>query len=101
MEHQQILNWLNEASDSKFATRNWNIANDQSNANYRAGNEILYSSEVLKSRSNLCDYDDAYILVIGDIIITGRNLPTEANLKIVLHLLGVSQKWCKNSRWCC
>ena len=47
---------------------------------------------MLKSRSNLCDYDDAYILVIGDIIITGRNLPTEANLKIVRHLLGVSQK---------
>ena len=27
MEHQKILNFLNEASDSKFVTRKWNIAN--------------------------------------------------------------------------
>ena len=32
MEHQKILNSLNEASDSKFATRKWNIVNNQSNA---------------------------------------------------------------------
>ena len=40
MEHQKILNLLNEASDSKFVTRKWNIVNDQSNANYDAENEI-------------------------------------------------------------
>ena len=34
MEHQKILNLLNEASDSKFMTRNWNIVNDNSKANY-------------------------------------------------------------------
>ena len=34
MEHQKILNLLNEASDSNFATRNWNIVNDQENMNY-------------------------------------------------------------------
>ena len=27
MEHQKILNLLNEANDSKFITRKWNIAN--------------------------------------------------------------------------
>ena len=32
MEHRKILHLLNEASDSKFVTRNWNIVNDQSNA---------------------------------------------------------------------
>ena len=41
MEHQNILNLLNEASDSKFVTRKWNIVNDQSNINYHAGNEIV------------------------------------------------------------
>ena len=41
MEHQIILNFLNETSDSKFVTRNWNIVNDQSNANYGVGNEII------------------------------------------------------------
>ena len=54
---------MNEASDSKFVTRKWNIVNDQSNANYDVGNEIIYNTEVLKS--NLCDYNDAYILVRG------------------------------------
>ena len=53
MKNQKVLNILNEASDSKFVTRNWNIVNDQSNANYSVGNEIIYSTEVLKSI--LCD----------------------------------------------
>ena len=70
MKHQKILNLLNEASDSKFVTRNWNIVNDQSNAIYSVGNKIIYSTEVLKS--NLCHYDDANILVRGDISIIGR-----------------------------
>ena len=33
--------------------QNWNIANDQSVGNYNVGNEIIYSTEVLKS--NICD----------------------------------------------
>ena len=41
MEHQKVLNSLNEVSDSKFVTRNWNTVNEQSNANYSAGNEIM------------------------------------------------------------
>ena len=28
------MNLLNESSDSKFVTRNWNIVNDQFSANY-------------------------------------------------------------------
>ena len=31
MEHQKTLNLLNEASDSKFVARKWNIVCDQSN----------------------------------------------------------------------
>ena len=46
MEHQKILNLLNEARDSKFVTRKWSIINDQSNANYNVGNEIIYNTEV-------------------------------------------------------
>ena len=67
MEHQKILNLLNEASDSKFVTRKCNIVNDQSNANYGVGNEVIYNTEVLKS--NLRDYNHAYILVRGNITI--------------------------------
>ena len=56
---------MNEASDSKFETRKWNIVNHQSNANYHVQNEILYKKAV--SKFNLCEFDDAYILVRGNI----------------------------------
>ena len=68
MVNQKTLNLLNEASDSKFTARKWNIVNDQSNANYDIGNEIIYNTEVLKS--NLRDYNDSYIEVRGDITVT-------------------------------
>ena len=29
MEHRNILSLLNESSDSKFVTKNWDIVNDQ------------------------------------------------------------------------
>ena len=67
MEHQKILNILNEPNDSKFVTRKWSIVNDQSNVNYDVGNKIIYNTDVLKS--NLCDFNDAYILVRGDITV--------------------------------
>ena len=53
MDHQEILNLLNEVNDSKFVTRKWNIVNDNSKVNYEDGNEITYNTEVLKY--NLCD----------------------------------------------
>ena len=34
MEHQKILNLLNEPSNFEFVTREWNIVNDQSTENY-------------------------------------------------------------------
>ena len=41
MEHQIILNLLNEANGSKFVAKNGIIVNDQSKSNYGAGNEIM------------------------------------------------------------
>ena len=35
------MNLLTEANDSEFVTRKRNIVNDQSNANYDVGNEII------------------------------------------------------------
>ena len=64
MEHQKILNLLNDANDSEFVTLIWDIVNDNSNSNYA---EITCNTEILKS--NLCDYNDADILVTGDITV--------------------------------
>ena len=62
------MNLLNKASDSRFVTRKWNIVeNDQSNANFDVGNKIIYKTEV--SRSSLCDDNNSYTLVRGEIII--------------------------------
>ena len=44
MKRQKILNLLNEANDSKFVTRKWNIVNDNSKSNYAATNEITYKT---------------------------------------------------------
>ena len=38
MEHQKISNLWNEANDSKFVTRKWNIFNGNSKTNYEAIN---------------------------------------------------------------
>ena len=80
MEHQKILNLLNEASDSKFVASKWDIFNDQSNRDHDVGNEIINNADVLKT--NLCDHSDAYILVRGDITLAGRNLATEVAFQI-------------------
>ena len=66
------------------------LVNDKSNVNYDVGNEVMYNTEVLKS--NLYDYNDAYVLVRGDIIITAHNNPSLVAFKIEHHLLSVSQK---------
>ena len=46
MDYQKILIWLNDASDSKFVTRKWNIFNDNSNVSCGAGNKINCNTEV-------------------------------------------------------
>ena len=71
MEQQKILNLLNEASNSKFVTRKWNIVNDNSESNYDATNEITYNTGILKS--NACDYSDVYIFVRGDITVVAAS----------------------------
>ena len=48
-------------------TRKWNFVSDNLKANCVVRNKITYNTEVLKS--NLCDYNDAYIFVRGDNIV--------------------------------
>ena len=44
MAHQNVLNLLNEAKGFQIAKRKWSTVNDQLNANYNAGNEIIYNA---------------------------------------------------------
>ena len=72
MESQKIINLLdsNDNESQKFATKRWYIINDQNTGNNAYGNgedgtTIKFETKVIKR--NLCDYSDAYILVIRNI----------------------------------
>ena len=65
--------------DNEFARRKWYVINDQNNTDYGEGNEdsttIKFETKIIKS--NLCDYSDTYILVIGDITAIGGSANTK------------------------
>ena len=64
-------------------TRKWNIVSDQSNRNYNVGNEVIYNTEVLKS--NLCDRNNACILVSSDITVVGDDLTQLAFKNCIIY----------------
>ena len=117
MKHQKLFNLLNEPNHSIFMTRKWNLVDDLSNVNYSVGNEVIYSTEDLKS--NFCDYNDAYILVRGDIIVTvapatevsfkncapftkcitkvdGTTIDDAEDLDLVMPMYNLKINWCKS-----
>ena len=71
MEYQKIINLLDNTPNqlSKFETKNWIEINDKSRKVYNVHSDIRFKTTLLKS--SLCDYSDPYILVKGDITITG------------------------------
>ena len=78
METQKIVNLLNGSDNEnlKFATKKWNVIDSESKDNYSPRNRIKFLASLLES--SLCDYSDAYILVKGNLTITGGN----ANVKV-------------------
>ena len=85
METQKIADLLGDADNesSKFTTRKSYVINDQNNTIYCEGNENgttdKFETQVIIS--SLCDYSDAYILVIGDITATGGDDNIKAPFK--------------------
>ena len=85
METRKIANLLDDADNesSEFATRKWQVINDQNNTDYGEGNEdstnVKFETKVIKS--NLCDYSDAYTLVIGNITATSGDANTRVAFK--------------------
>ena len=89
MEHQQIIPLLNESNDSKFVPRKWNIVNEQSKANYDAVKDIIKNKQV--SKSSLCDFNDACILVTSEIVIIGHQM-TQPAFKNYVPFLNIQEK---------
>ena len=70
MEYQKITKLLGSTSDivSRFITKKWIEDHDQSGGAYNTNKQIEVKPPML--RSNLCDYNDAYIVVKGIIAAT-------------------------------
>ena len=60
---------MDDASNqpSKFRTKNLAEINDESRGTYNVDSQIKFKTTMLKS--SLCDYSDAYILVMGTITV--------------------------------
>ena len=90
METQKVVNLLGEADNesSKFATRKWYVINDQNKTDYGEGNKsgATVKFETKVSKSSLCDYSDAHILVTGDIKAAGGNANIRVAFKNVPYL---------------
>ena len=81
METQKIVNILNDPNNetSKFATKKWYVIDSEAKGNYLPDNEVKFLASSLES--SLCDYSDAYILVTGNINITGGDNNTKVAFK--------------------
>ena len=72
MEFQKIVNFLDTTSDDKdlprFVTKKWIEVYDQSEKNNDVNKDIRIKTSML--RSDLCDFNDPYIVVKGTIAVT-------------------------------
>ena len=73
MKAQKFENLLNGSDNesSKLATKKWYTIDSESNGNYSHHNPIKFLTKSIES--SLCDCSDAYILVTGNINVTGGN----------------------------
>ena len=76
MEFQKIVNFLDTTSDDKdlprFATKKWIEVYDQSEGNYNSNKEIRIKTSMI--RSDLCDFNDAYIVIKGNVTVNKKHL---------------------------
>ena len=81
METQKIVNLSNgsDNENSKFATKKSYIIDNESKGNYSHHNPIRFLTKSIES--SLCEYSDAYILVTGNINVTGSDNKTKVVFK--------------------
>ena len=81
METQKIVNLLDDSDNenTKFATKKWYVIDNESKGNYSHEKSIKFLTSSLES--SLYDYSDAYILVTGNISVTGGDANTKVTFK--------------------
>ena len=86
-QKKQLLNfhkilsqsYKSDNENSKFATKKWYIIDNKTTGVYSPDDEIKSLTNSLES--SLCDYSDAYILVTGNINVTGGDNNTKVAFK--------------------
>ena len=81
METQKIVNLLYGSDNEyeKFAAKKWYVIDSESECNHSHPDPIKVLSKSIES--SLCDYSDAYILVTGNIVVTGGESKTKVAFK--------------------
>ena len=81
MGYKKIENLLgidtNDFTKPKYSTKKWIEIFDQSNGLYSPNKDIRFKTPQL--RNDLCDFNDAYIVVTGKITATNSNFPNNIN----------------------
>ena len=89
MEFQKIENFLDTTSADKdlprFVTKKWIEVYDQSGGNYNVNKEIRIKTSML--RSDLCNFNDVYIVVKGYITLEGDDDASKRNKNLHLKIM--------------
>ena len=87
MEFQKIVHFLDTNFHDKdfprFVTKKWVEVYDQPEKNYNPSKEIRIKISML--RSDLCDFNDAYIVSKGDITLEGNNDAKKQNKNLTFE----------------
>ena len=81
MEHYKIPKLLNNSTVSKFVTKKWLEVNDLPSDQCSVNKIIRFKTSM--SRSNLCDYSDAYVAVKERITVERDNYAKTRNKKLI------------------
>ena len=85
MEYQKITNLLGNIPDKvpRFITKKWIEVRDQSGETYNTNKQIRFKTSML--RSDLCDFNDAYIVVQGIVTVSADERDRdEMNRQVIL-----------------
>ena len=89
MAFQKFENFLNTTSDDKdlprFVTKKWIEVYDQSEGYYNVKKEIRIKTSML--RSDLCNFNDVYIVVKGYITLEGDDDANKRNKNLHLKIM--------------
>ena len=82
----QISKLLNDLTMSKFVTRKWIKVNDLSGGKYSVKKNIRFKTPML--RSNLCDYSDAYMIMLMKLLLIIWKAKTSRSFECKSKLIG-------------